>query len=562
MTDQALIGRTLGHYRIEQQLGDGSMSSVFRATDVRLKRPVAIKVMHPHMAARPEFQQRFAQEARAAKRLDHASIVRVLDSGFDQGYLYLVMELVTGGSLRAYLQRLQAQHKIIELTEALELTRQIAEALDYAHREGMIHRDIKPDNVLLKLMTAGGHGTSRFRAVLTDFGLAKLAEGGVHSLTGQPMGTLPYMSPEQCLAEKVDARTDIYALGVMMYELVVGRLPYEPRSITQAIQMHTRDPLPPPADFRPDLPTDVVAILKKSLAKHPNGRFQQAGEMARAIQAVQTRIASGEPTMPEASSGPGENLKTYLHGRADPRADARTHLPDAHAEHGRLRPPHHCPRAGTDAHGPAQAGRNPHRAGARLRRRPRWRGVSRSHARLERGADGRYRITDLGSTNGTLLGDARLMPQVPEVWGPGRHGAHRRVLAATGGERRAADPPQGDGVDAVRRRAVVGRQRPRHIPGDVGHARRCLWQERRPGHDDGQHRRGAGGRSGGCSGRNPQPGPDRGPFHGAGARAPERVGHCADQDASVDARRPGHDHGGLPSAAHQHERRRTAQLRP
>ncbi len=419
MSEQVLIGRTLDHYRIEQLLGDGSMGSVYRATDVRLKRPVAIKVMHPHMAARAEFQQRFAQDARAAKRLDHANIVRVLDAGYDQGLLFLVMELVTGGSLRSYLQRLHAQQKYMELTEALELTRQIAEALDYAHREGMIHRDIKPDNVLLKLMTTPGEGTSRFRAVLTDFGLAKLAEGGVQSLTGQPMGTLPYMSPEQCLAENVDARTDIYALGVMLYELAAGQLPYQPASITEAIRMHTREPLPPPTSIRPDLPPELVEIINKSLAKNPDDRFQTAGEMARAIQIVQRRIARGQTTMSGTSPEQVDSLKTYL----------MTEPIVAQA-------PEHTYQAPT----PSQAGYDRLiiiREGEPTRSVPLKKavtaigraldgdvvldgnGVSRNHARLERGPDGRYRLTDLGSTNGTLLADAKLIAQVPEVWDPG-----------------------------------------------------------------------------------------------------------------------------------------------
>ncbi|MCZ7545575.1 MAG: serine/threonine protein kinase [Anaerolineae bacterium] len=259
MSDMGLVGRTIDHYRIEQLLGQGGMGSVFQAVDLHLQRPVALKVMHAHLAARQEFQQRFLQEARAAARLDHPGIVRVHAFGLEQGMLFMVMELITGGSLRGYLQHLYEQQKYIELPEAVELTRQVAEALDYAHKQGMIHRDIKPDNVILKLATDGGQGLTKFRAVLTDFGLAKLAEGGVQSVSGQPMGTYPYMSPEQCLAEDLDARTDIYALGVMLYELAVGRLPYLPKTITEAIRMHTREPLPPPEKYRPGAPAGTHA---------------------------------------------------------------------------------------------------------------------------------------------------------------------------------------------------------------------------------------------------------------------------------------------------------------
>ncbi|MCZ7544103.1 MAG: serine/threonine protein kinase [Anaerolineae bacterium] len=318
MTD-SMMGRTLEHYRIDNLLGQGGMGSVYLATDLNLRREVALKVMHPHLAARAEFQQRFFQEARAAARLDHPNIIQVYDSSFSEGQLFLVMEFVRGGSVRDYLKHLYAEKKYIDLAEAVDLTRQVAEALHYAHEQGMVHRDIKPDNVLLKPASSGG-ATGEFRALLTDFGLAKLAEGGVQSITGQPLGTLPYMSPEQCLAEEIDARSDIYSLGIMLYELAVGQLPYTPGTITEAIRLHTREPLPPPSQFRPGLPPALESALMNSLAKAPAARFQTAREMAAALRGVEEALASGALTLPETPLTHVDSLNTYLMSRPIPEA--------------------------------------------------------------------------------------------------------------------------------------------------------------------------------------------------------------------------------------------------
>ena len=416
MTDMGMIGQTIDHYRIERLLGQGGMGSVFQALDLHLQRPVAIKVMHSHLAARQEFQQRFLQEARAAARLDHPHIIRVLTFGLRQEQLFLVMELVTGGSLRGYLQRLYEQRLFIELPEALEMTRQVADALHYAHQQGMVHRDIKPDNVLLKLVTDSGAGTGQFRAVLTDFGLAKLAEGGVMSVTGQPMGTYPYMSPEQCLAENVDSRTDIYALGIMLYELTVGRLPFQPKSITEAIRMHTREPIPSPTSIRPGLPPELVEVINRSLQKNPDERFHTAGEMARGLRGVQEAIAGGKTTMPETPLTRVDSLATYLMSQPlGAQMPAYTPQPVAPGEAGHDRliivTEGQPTRAVPIRQNVLRIGRTPDNDLPLNAEK-----VSRHHARIERGPDGRYRITDLGSTNGTWLGDARLLSNTPEVW--------------------------------------------------------------------------------------------------------------------------------------------------
>src|SRR5215213_7878012 len=188
MLDRGIVGKTIENYRIDRFLGQGGMAAVYEATDVKAQRKVAIKIMHPHLAAQEQFQQRFLQEARAIDRLDHPNIVHVLNVNYFDGELCIIMELVTGGSLRDYMKLVRDEGKFIELTEAIDLTRQMADALHYAHQQGMIHRDFKPDNVVLRPNPSG----QGYQPVLTDFGLAKLAESGDIFATNQPVGTYPY----------------------------------------------------------------------------------------------------------------------------------------------------------------------------------------------------------------------------------------------------------------------------------------------------------------------------------------------------------------------------------
>lgn len=288
-----MIGKTIEHYRIDFMLGQGGMAAVYRATDLRLQRQVAIKLMHPHLAVQQSFQRRFLQEARAAAKLDHPNIIRVLSFNNLNNDLFLVMELITGGNLRHYIKRLYEESRAMEYAEAIELVYQLTLALDYAHRQGMIHRDIKPDNVLLKPDTSGQR--LNYRPILTDFGLAKLTASTETAVTDQqPIGTYPYMSPEQCLAESVDARSDIYSMGVLLYELTVGRLPFNPRSIAEAVRYHTREPLPLPSSLRSGFPADLEKIIVQALQKEPAQRFQTAADFANTLQTL-LRPVSPQP---------------------------------------------------------------------------------------------------------------------------------------------------------------------------------------------------------------------------------------------------------------------------
>lgn len=413
MISDPLLGRQIKHYKIEAILGQGGMGTVYRATDMQLLRPVAFKVMHPNFAIQTEFQQRFLQEARAAAQLDHPNIIRIYEFDLDNRTLYMVTELVQGGSLRDYQKRLYEERKFVDLNEALALTRQVAYALDFAHKQGLIHRDVKPDNVLLKAGSAAEENVG-FRAVLTDFGLAKLSEGGVQSLAGNPTGTLPYMSPEQAQAETVDARTDIYALGIMLYELTTGRLPFMPNSILEAIKMHTSVQPDRPTTVRSSLSPALEAVILKAMAKNPAERYQTGSEFARAISEIEK---SGNLQRGAADVQPDKvaSLGTYLASMAPIATPMGAILPANNSTVDQIvvQSEGEAPRTIPINKNVMELGRDP--ALDIALQSPK---VSRVHARIERRSDGQYTVTDLGSSNGTYLADVRLLSNTPEVWQP------------------------------------------------------------------------------------------------------------------------------------------------
>ncbi|MCI0396959.1 MAG: serine/threonine protein kinase, partial [Chloroflexi bacterium] len=295
---QNLIGQQIENYRIDALLGEGGMGAVYKAFDVNLARPVALKVMHAHLASQPEFQRRFLQEAQAAARLDHPSIVKIHTFGGRQGLFYMVMEFVAGASLAGYIRQLQQSGQVIKLSETLLILAQVADALGYAHRRGVVHRDVKPDNALLKpIEEADQGGGLPVRAVVTDFGLAKLLEGGMQTQTGTFMGTLPYMSPEQCLNKELDGRSDLYSLGIMLYQLTTGQLPFDIKSPTDAVLKHLNEPPPEPQNIRPGLPAGVAGIIKKAIAKEPAARYQSGEELAAALRQAAAGLTDADVTL-------------------------------------------------------------------------------------------------------------------------------------------------------------------------------------------------------------------------------------------------------------------------
>jgi serine/threonine-protein kinase len=265
-----LIGRTLGPYKLEAKLGGGGMADVYRAYQASVKRYIAIKVMLPEIANQPGFVERFEREAEVIASLEHPHILPVIDYGNFEGIHYLVMRYIEGGSLDNRMRQ-----KPLSLQECSRMMSQMASALDYAHKRGVIHRDLKPNNVLLDASE---------NVYLTDFGIARLTQSD-HKLTatGSVMGTPAYMSPEQGMGRTVDARSDIYTLGVVLYEMVLNRLPFAGDTPAALIFQHVYEQPLSPKQLNPELPDAIAVVLNRSMAKNPDDRYQSAGELAEAF---------------------------------------------------------------------------------------------------------------------------------------------------------------------------------------------------------------------------------------------------------------------------------------
>ena len=308
MVDSMLPGSVLGRYQIVEGIGRGGMASVFRAVDPELNRDVAIKVLPSFQTEDPTFVERFRQEAQAVARLTHPNIIRVHDFGEDKGFTYIVMEYVTGGTL---MDRLNRQ---LPLADVVDLVSPIAQALDYAHGQGIVHRDIKPANVLLD-----ANGTP----ILTDFGLARMLEGGA-ALTraGAAMGTPEYMAPEQALGRTVDQKADLYAFGVVVYQMLTRKLPFRGDTPSQTLMAHIHEPLPLPTTQDPSLEKRLDAILTKALAKDPDARYQTAGAFVAALASPEAKPDAEsefelQPTLESAAAESDETGVTSERGAAE-----------------------------------------------------------------------------------------------------------------------------------------------------------------------------------------------------------------------------------------------------
>lgn len=296
-----LLGQRLGRYEIEEEIGRGGMARVYRATDTSLRRTVALKVLAPQLAVDPEFAHRFEREAVTAANLRHPNIVGIYDVGEQDGVSYIAMEYVRGRSLHAIIEERGA----LGLGLAVGVVEAVASALDYAHTQGAVHRDVKPQNIMID--TDG-------RVLLTDFGIAQPPEDDTRrerlTRTGVFMGTPEYISPEQASAERVNGRSDLYSLGIVTYEMITGAVPFS-GSTLQIIVAHVQHEPPPPSSFAPELPREIDRVLARILAKQPADRFGSGAAFTSALRIVArknlipiaTAVQLAELTTPRTSSG-------------------------------------------------------------------------------------------------------------------------------------------------------------------------------------------------------------------------------------------------------------------
>ena len=277
-----MIGQLIGErYEVEELVGTGGMSSVYRARDDILERRVALKILHEHFSSDPEYVERFRREARAIARLNHPNIVTVIDRGEFEGRQFIVFEHVPGENLKEIVER----EGPLPVAQALALTHQIARGLGFAHEHGVVHRDVKPQNVLLDESGA---------AKVTDFGIARSLEPGDElTETGTLLGTSDYISPEQANGQPVDERSDQYSLGVLLFELLTGEVPYPGKTFMLVAMRHVRDPVPSVRERGADVPEQVGAIVARAMAKRPEDRFPSMEAMMAAIEVCLTEEAAG-----------------------------------------------------------------------------------------------------------------------------------------------------------------------------------------------------------------------------------------------------------------------------
>jgi serine/threonine protein kinase len=321
-TDMAPIfqeGQNLGKYRILETLGRGGMAQVYKAYHPHLDRYVAIKVLRSDLVEDAEFLARFQREARAVAALRHPHIVQIYDFDVHDDLYYMVMELLEGDTLKAYLNNLRVRGERLPLGETARIFIDVLDALSYAHGEGIIHRDLKPANIML---------TRRGEAVLTDFGIAQIVGGTQYTVAGALMGTLSYMAPEQGMEGHCDARSDIYSIGIAYFEALTGIVPFDADTPLAILMKHINDPLPMPRRFDPTIPEAFERVALKALAKRPDDRFQSASEMGEVLTSAAREAGVLIPetislTQANCSSSTREGAVAVFSGLA------REHIPDA-----------------------------------------------------------------------------------------------------------------------------------------------------------------------------------------------------------------------------------------
>ncbi len=369
---QDLVGTTWGRFQIIEERGRGGMAVVYKAYDDVLQRTVALKVLLPVMAANQEFTQRFRREAITAANLRHPNIVVIYDVGEYGHFQYIVMEYLEGPTL----QQVMVREGVLPPNRVVGILNQLADALDYAHRQGLIHRDIKPANIMLD---------DQDHVTLTDFGLVKAARGSHITGEGVAIGTLQYMSPEQARGTEIDHRSDIYSLGIVVYEMLTGRVPFTGTTPYQTLHGLIYDPPPLLTHLNPNISPAVEQVVLRALAKEPQQRFASAGEFAQAVAAA-AGLGPAVPAPPRTDRVQWETVLRLIGagGREFPVYRGETTI-------GRD--------TGNDIVIPVKQ-------------------ISRRHARLHCDDQGCV-LVDEHSTNGTFVNGARIPPETPWPLHPG-----------------------------------------------------------------------------------------------------------------------------------------------
>lgn len=268
MTEDALIGKQLGEYRLETLLAQGGMARVYRAVDVRLKRYVVVKVIDPPFHNDPDYIMRFEREAQAIARLDHPNIVRLYRFDEQDDWLYMAMQHIQGADLGTVLAGYRADKEFMQPDDVRRIIAEVCSALDYAHQKGVIHRDIKPANILLD---------QQGRTFLTDFGLALVTDVGTR---GEIFGSPHYIAPEQAVSSaKAVPQSDLYAVGVILFEMFTGDVPFNGAEPLDIALLHMSEPPPVPRELRPEINPELEAIILKALAKNPEDRYQTGASL-------------------------------------------------------------------------------------------------------------------------------------------------------------------------------------------------------------------------------------------------------------------------------------------
>ena len=417
-SDDKLIGQVIDNFEIQYVIGRGGMGIVYRGYHPDLQKYVAVKILRPELALQQGFYERFLQEARTIARLEHPNIVDVVNFGRFQDSYYLMMDHIDGPSLRLLIQE---NERGLPPADSVQIAWQIADVLAHSHAAGVLHRDLKPDNILL---TRSNRPNLPYRAIVTDFGLVKLGEGSLlQTQEGISLGTPAYMSPEQVQGREMDGRTDIYALGVILYEMVTGQRPYPIRNVFEAAKHHASGAYVSPRARNPAVPTELDSVIRHMLAPKVDRRLanaeaaidelqevifilDDAGERASESEIRERIIASGlrsavTPNPDEAATTPTVNP---LEGKAARQLYVRVSYRDEWEEKAYPLGPN-----------PVIVGRLP--SSEIILTRPGMRYISKRHCEITLRDDEVF-VRDLGSTNGTILDGEPLEANVPYPWPP------------------------------------------------------------------------------------------------------------------------------------------------